>query len=190
MRQNTVRRRALLDAAIDVLADQGARNLTFRAVDARAGVPTGTTSNYFANRDALLAQGAAHVHVRLAPGEDELAEMGATAPTREVVREAMHRLFRRVSQDRAGYLALLELRLEATRRPELRQVLMDTAGQNIHENIRFHVAGGYPGGRPAVTSLYLAMSGLITEHLTLPEAWEWTTFSALIDQLVEQIVPE
>ncbi|MBB4935270.1 DNA-binding transcriptional regulator YbjK [Lipingzhangella halophila] len=190
MRQNTARRTALLDAAIDALADQGTRKLTFRAVDARAGVPIGTASNYFANRDALLAQAAAHVHVRLAPSEDELAGMQAAAPTREVVREAMHKLFARVSQDRAGYLALLELRLEATRRPELRQVLMDTAGQNIHENIRFHVAGGYPGGRQAVASLYLAMSGLITEHLTLPEAWEWTTFPELIDQLVERILPE
>ncbi|MEE2048187.1 TetR/AcrR family transcriptional regulator, partial [Nocardiopsis tropica] len=41
MRQNPERRRALLDAAIDVLAEEGARGLTFRAVDARAEVPTG-----------------------------------------------------------------------------------------------------------------------------------------------------
>ena len=45
----------LLDAAIDVLADGGIRRLTHRAVDARAGVPTGSTSNRFRTRDALLA---------------------------------------------------------------------------------------------------------------------------------------
>ncbi len=189
MRQNAERRTALLNAAIDLLADQGARNLTFRAVDERAGVPTGTASNYFANRDTLLAQAAGHVHVRLAPPADELTTMQAGPRDREVVRRGMHSLFARVSHDRAGYLALLELRLEATRRPELRQILMDTVGRAIHENLRFHVAGGYPGGQAAVTALYLAMSGLIVEHLTLPEAWQHTTFEALVDQLVEQIVP-
>jgi len=46
----------LLDAAIEVLADDGARGLTFRAVDKKAGVPLGTASNYFANRDDMLTQ--------------------------------------------------------------------------------------------------------------------------------------
>ncbi|MBF6246867.1 TetR family transcriptional regulator, partial [Nocardia elegans] len=41
MRTNPERRRALIDAAIEVLARDGARGLTFRAVDKEAGVPTG-----------------------------------------------------------------------------------------------------------------------------------------------------
>jgi DNA-binding transcriptional regulator YbjK len=49
------RERLLLDAAIDVLADGGIRRLTHRAVDARAGVASGSTSNRFRSRDALLA---------------------------------------------------------------------------------------------------------------------------------------
>ncbi|MCD0485755.1 TetR family transcriptional regulator C-terminal domain-containing protein [Streptacidiphilus sp. ASG 303] len=44
----------LLDAAIGVLAHGGIRRLTHRAVDARAGVPTGSTSNRFRTREALL----------------------------------------------------------------------------------------------------------------------------------------
>lgn len=58
MRQNLARRAALVDAAIEVLAREGARGLTFRAVDAEARVPNGTASNYFANRDDLLTQAA------------------------------------------------------------------------------------------------------------------------------------
>jgi DNA-binding transcriptional regulator YbjK len=49
------RERLLLDAAIDVLADGGIRRLTHRAVDARAGLPVGSTSNRFRSRDTLLA---------------------------------------------------------------------------------------------------------------------------------------
>lgn len=39
------RRAALVDAGVEVLARQGARGLTFRAVDAEAGVPVGTASD-------------------------------------------------------------------------------------------------------------------------------------------------
>jgi DNA-binding transcriptional regulator YbjK len=45
----------LLDAAIDVLAEQGIRQLTHRAVDARANLAIGSTSNRFRTRDVLLA---------------------------------------------------------------------------------------------------------------------------------------
>jgi DNA-binding transcriptional regulator YbjK len=45
----------LLDAAIDVLAEDGIRQLTHRAVDVRAGLSIGSTSNRFRTRDTLLA---------------------------------------------------------------------------------------------------------------------------------------
>ncbi|TKG71853.1 TetR/AcrR family transcriptional regulator [Prauserella endophytica] len=51
----TGRREQVLDAAIRVLGTQGTRQLTHRAVDAEAGVPSGTASNHFRTRDALLA---------------------------------------------------------------------------------------------------------------------------------------
>lgn len=48
------RRDDLLDAAIDVLGGSGVHALTHRSVDAAAGVPSGSTSNHFRTRDALL----------------------------------------------------------------------------------------------------------------------------------------
>ena len=42
VRRNDQRRATLVDAAIEVLAREGARGLTFRAVDAEAAVPAGT----------------------------------------------------------------------------------------------------------------------------------------------------
>ncbi|WP_197322123.1 TetR/AcrR family transcriptional regulator [Saccharomonospora sp. NB11] len=51
----TTRRNQVLDAAIRVLGTRGTRQLTHRAVDAEARLPQGSTSNYFRNRDALVA---------------------------------------------------------------------------------------------------------------------------------------
>src|SRR5689334_12612875 len=48
------RRTQLADAALAVVATQGLKGLTHRAVDAQAGVAVGTTSNYFRNRAALV----------------------------------------------------------------------------------------------------------------------------------------
>jgi len=55
------RRDEVLDAAVTVLADGGLRRLTYQAVDAAAGVPTGTTSNHFRNRDLLVAGVVTHL---------------------------------------------------------------------------------------------------------------------------------
>lgn len=189
-RTNTPRRKALLDAAIDVLAAHGARGLTFRALDTAAAVPPGTASNYFPDRDTLLAQAGAHIHQRLAPAPERMAQLTAPAPTRHAVRTAMHDLFDRVTNDPAGYLALLELRLEGTRRPEVHHALTAAIADGVAGNIDFHVHGGYPGGRRSAIALYLAMSGLITEHLTLPEAWQETGFTRIIDDLVDTLLPE
>jgi DNA-binding transcriptional regulator YbjK len=48
------RRRELCDAAIQLLADDGAKGLSHLKVDGKADVPDGTTSFYFRTRSALL----------------------------------------------------------------------------------------------------------------------------------------
>ncbi|MEV5327569.1 TetR/AcrR family transcriptional regulator [Nonomuraea fastidiosa] len=73
MRKNPERRRALIDAAVEVLAREGARGLTFRAVDAGAGVPVGTASNYFSSRDDLFTQVGGRIYERLLPDEATIA---------------------------------------------------------------------------------------------------------------------
>ena len=52
------RRPLLADAAITVLAREGGRGLTHRAVDREAGVPEGTAKNYYPTRDSLLTAAA------------------------------------------------------------------------------------------------------------------------------------
>ncbi|OBK48688.1 TetR family transcriptional regulator [Mycobacterium gordonae] len=48
------RRRDLCDAAIQLLADDGAKGLSHLKVDRKSGVPDGTASFYFRTRSALL----------------------------------------------------------------------------------------------------------------------------------------
>ncbi|NUO60658.1 MAG: TetR family transcriptional regulator [Hamadaea sp.] len=49
----TSTRQRALDAAIELVGTEGLRSLTHAKVDARAGLPKGSTSNYFRTRDAL-----------------------------------------------------------------------------------------------------------------------------------------
>ncbi|MEV7771310.1 TetR family transcriptional regulator [Kitasatospora sp. NPDC086791] len=186
---NPARRTALAGAAIEVLARDGARGLTFRAVDVQAGVPKGTASNYFASRDHLLHQTARHIHHRLVPDPAILAGLLRAPRDRALVTALMHELIRRITADRAGYLAMLELRLEATRRPDLRAQLTGTIRDDLEANIASHLDEGLPGDRETVVVLHLAMTGLILEHLTLPEVLGVDGLAPLIDTIVERIVP-
>ncbi|MFC0453251.1 TetR/AcrR family transcriptional regulator [Rhodococcus jostii] len=51
----TSTRTSALDAAIDLVGTEGLRSLTHARVDEHAGLPKGSTSNYFRTRAALLA---------------------------------------------------------------------------------------------------------------------------------------
>ena len=86
MVRNDDRRRDLADAGLSVLAREGARGLTHRAVDHEAGVPTGTASNYFRSRDALIAALVERIGQRLAPDPATLpAPLAALARERDLV---------------------------------------------------------------------------------------------------------
>lgn len=189
--RNPQRRAVLVDAAIDVLAAEGARGLTFRAVDLAAGVPVGTASNYFANRDALLNQVGRRIHARLAPEPGEVeAVLGDGPRTRSMLARLLRELMARTLADRAGYLALLELRLEATRRPELRVALTKALRENLELNMEFHRDEALPGRPEAFLSMYFAMSGLLVEHLTTPDVLAGYDVDALVEILIDGAAPE
>ncbi|MFE3324774.1 TetR/AcrR family transcriptional regulator [Streptomyces sp. NPDC059176] len=190
MARNPERRTTLVDAAIEVLAREGARGLTFRAVDTQAGVPAGTASNYFANRDDLLTQAGARIHVRMTPEPEQVEEAMRPAPTRKLYVELMRWLVRRMTEERTGYLAMLELRLEATRRPALQAELNQAIRAVLEENHRFHVESGLPGDTDTFLTLYLAMTGLMLEHFTLPQVLAHRDLDTLVEAVVTHIVPE
>lgn len=187
VRRNPERRAALLDASIDVLAREGARGLTFRAVDQRAGVPAGTTSNYFANRGDILKQAGERVYERLLD-EAVIADALTGPPDRARLTELMHELVDRVAAFPTGFLALLELRLEATRRPELRDVLTGRIRADVEFNVANHEKSGMPGDGTMVVLLWLALNWLVMERLTLPGLFTDQQRRDLVTALVDRLL--
>lgn len=114
---------------------------------------------------------------------------------RSLITAFMHDLMDRATRDRTEYLALLEMRLEATRRPELRASYTKSVRGDLEEGMGFHRAAGLPGGDETVTVLYLAMLGLILEHLTLPGVLDGvlpgvTVPEGLVERIVATVVPD
>ncbi|MER7465913.1 TetR family transcriptional regulator [Streptomyces sp. NPDC097981] len=183
MRQNPERRAALLDAAIEVLAREGSRGLTLRAVDTEAGVPAGTASNYFANRAQLLVQILHRSRERLVPDPSDLAGPLDT-------KVLLGQLLERMRRERSVHIAMLELRLEGIRRPELQAELTAFQGAELETNVAWHLEAGLPGDRQGVVLLYLAMLGLIVDDLTVPALLAPHSVEGLIETMVERLLPE
>lgn len=120
MARNEERRRALADAGLTVLATTGGARggLTHRAVDREAGVPQGTTTNYFRNRSALLQGLVERIGERLAPPSEEfIAERTGLPPSRQLFGEYLRNIVERLLANREVTIALIELRLEGIRDP-------------------------------------------------------------------------
>lgn len=117
------RRDQVLDAAIGVLGAEGSRRLTYQAVDTAAGVPSGTTSNYFRNRAALIDGIVDHLQALERRDWEEFARQADPADVSELA-DAVTRFLRYATgPGRARTAARFALCLEASARPELRPTL-------------------------------------------------------------------
>ncbi|MFD9726259.1 TetR/AcrR family transcriptional regulator [Streptomyces sp. NPDC059072] len=163
----TDRRTLLADAALDVLADEGIRGLTHRAVDRRAGLPPGTTSAYFRTRAALLT-GLVTRLVRL-----DQAELHATAQrlpplrTAEELVDGMALLIRQrlTGEGRRRSLARYACAVESVRDPELREILVprENAGR---EAVRSFLSGhGVTDVEDRTHTLLTCIDGLVFDRL-------------------------
>lgn len=191
MVRNPERRAALLDAAIEALAEEGARGLTFRAVDTRAGVPVGTASNYFAHREDLLAQASVRTYERFMPGQAEWDNVLSGPYDRDKLAEVMRGTVARMVAAPSVFLASLELQLEATRRPDLRADITARVRADLDANIAFHEEAGMPGDRDTVVLLYLALNWVVTEYLTLPGVLAPEgSLDELVTKVVDRVVQE
>ncbi len=123
----------ITDAAIDLVAGHGMRGLTHRAVDARAGLPTGTTSAYYRTRKALVEALVRRLAELDAADTDTAADVDAPAAAAggRLTGADLDRLAGRIAAvldqwlttGRARTLARYACLLEATHHPELRDIL-------------------------------------------------------------------
>lgn len=117
------RRRNLCDAAIELLAEDGARGLTHLRVDRRAGVADGTTSFYYQTRSALL-RGATDRVVQLDLADFTAAMNQAKATRGDKTESLLSQLAEQamrtaVEPERSRARARFELLMVAARDPEL-----------------------------------------------------------------------
>ncbi len=168
--RNEERRRALADAAIAILAGQGSHHLTHRTVDRRAGVPAGTTANYFPQRDDLLDAAARRIV------ELSVTDMTtATAPTQtdppsrpDLAGLLGDSLFAAATVLRERYLAIYELLLEATRRPRLAETLATLSESTVESTLALHRELGLGTTRAQVEAMVTLYGGALFALVTGP----------------------
>jgi len=188
MAKNDARRGTLADAGITVLAREGSRGLTHRAIDAEAGVPLGTTSNYFRSRELLIAGLIERIGIRLSPTPEDLAARGSAPPTRELFADYVRDIVRRLTTHRDVTLALFELRLEVARRPELAPAFHKWQSAAFDQDVAFNEAAGLPGGRREIALFHYAIEGLVFDRLTSPLDPQTDT-DDIVRALVDGLLP-
>ncbi|MBW4722112.1 TetR/AcrR family transcriptional regulator [Saccharothrix obliqua] len=166
----TSRRELLCDTVLSVLAAEGGRGLTHRAVDRAAAVPEGTTKNYFPTRESLLT--AAAERMTALHGE-AVARLAATTPADVSpgdVAELYPALLRRaVADDPTRFLAMVELYLEAVRRPAVRAALGRMVVSNAEAGARLHHAAGLASTARDAGLLDAYFLGVAVSLLALPD---------------------
>ncbi|WP_238421916.1 TetR/AcrR family transcriptional regulator [Gordonia sp. 'Campus'] len=168
MARNEERRRAIADAGLAVLAASGARGLTHRAVDRTAEVPAGTTTNYFRSRSALWKGLVERIYERLAPSESFIAERAGREPTRELFAEYLRNIVQRLMDNREVTIALIELRLEGMRRPEVGEIIVEWRRTGFAGDVAFNEQAGLPGTAREIALFHFAVDGLLLDQLTGP----------------------
>ncbi|GAA1987025.1 TetR/AcrR family transcriptional regulator [Catenulispora subtropica] len=164
---NLQRRRAIADGAIAVLAAVGVHGFSHRAVDEAAGLPTGTSANYFPSRDALLSAAAERV-LELHRADMEAANGAVAGP---IDRDGLIGLIAlsleasaTVHRDR--YLAVYELTLDATRRPSLQATFDAMKEEATDFTLRQHRALGLDTSREDVAVLITLFGGALYTLVT------------------------
>ena len=161
------RRRALLAAAAAVLAREGSRGLTHRAVDREAGLPQGTCSAYLRTRAALVDATAGFVTESLGADVGRLAARLPDDGAHGTAEELVLSLFTRWLRQPDLLLARLELTLIAGRDPALAERLR--ASRDTLTSVVAQALGRRgPEAAEAAETLVAALDGVLLGALLLP----------------------
>jgi DNA-binding transcriptional regulator YbjK len=184
------RRAEIADAALAVLGAEGSRGLTHRAVDEAAGLPSGSTSNYFRTRDALL-EAAAHRHAELdmpsAADVDDAAAAAAGGLSPDQVRAMILAALDHVlaPERRPALAARYELTLEAARRPSLHPVMDESRTHFVGLATTLLRAAGCKTPETHAPQLIAVMDGITADQLQNAET---TLNRAGIEEVIDRFL--
>ena len=183
MSPNPERRNQILDAAIDILCDDGVGGLTHRQVDGRAGVPAGTTSNYFRTRQALLEATASRT-VDLHWQRVKALQAAVGPMSRDALRALMIRMLDPDEQFRRWTLARFELFMESTRRQELRPLMLELQAAAVKSATLIFEAAGFTPAPERMDEISRLLNGFVFSNLTLVPEPGTQDAAGLVDRLL------
>jgi DNA-binding transcriptional regulator YbjK len=169
--RSRARRDALLRAAIELLAEGGARAVTHRAVASRAGVPVAATTYYFETIGKLTEE-ALRLHVDERVHELRELVTAAAIGGRSVTQIAERFINALISRDSDAIIAQFEVYLEAARNPALRECVAEAI--DASEQLAFITLTALGARRPAeVAAGFVAVvNGFALTRLARPRAIE------------------
>jgi DNA-binding transcriptional regulator YbjK len=159
----------LLDSAVRVVAQNGLRGLTHRAVDREAGLPEGSCSAYLRTREALVRALTGYVAERAAGHVRDLAdEMTGRALDDDRAVETVSRLVLRWVDERELLVTRLELTIQASRDPAL-AAAVDSFRRDLVDLVAgVLTARGKPHGTAAAETLVASFDGVMIGALSRP----------------------
>lgn len=137
--RSRARREALLQAALVLFVEGGSRAVTHRAVAAEAGLPTATTTYYFATIDDLLREALNHHIEQWLQTLESFVDVDVRLILPMLDEQGAHEIVNRFFAQRPADLATRELAvvLGAARDPHLRDAAVRavTAGAEVLESV-------------------------------------------------------
>ncbi len=177
-----------MDAALHVVAEQGLRGLTHRAVDRRAGLPEGSCSAYLRTRRALQAALTEYVAGTLAADVAVLAdELTGCSEAGDRAIELTMRLFTRWLDERELLQAKLELSMEASRDPELAQLLAAWRSRLVEVVAGIMAARGREHSTERAETLVASFDGILFAALQKPDSERAAFLAGSLDLLMHAL---
>jgi len=183
MPANPERRNQILDAAIDILCDEGVGGLTHRQVDSRAGVPAGTTSNYFRTRQSLLEATAART-VDLHWQRVELLQSSIGPLSRDALQALLVQMLSPDEHMRRVTLARFELFMESTRNEELRPLMRELQAAAVKSAALIIEAAGFTPAPERMDEISRLLNGFVFSNLTVVPEPGTQDAAGLVDRLL------
>ena len=165
------RRVVIADAALAVLEAEGGRGLTHRAVDRRAGLPLGSTSNPYPTREALLTAALRRLVELEQPSVRALEALVPNGPfdPPEAAELLGELVLEWTGPERAGLeLARYELFLEARRRPVFQLALDEVRREYLALTEELLPMAGCRDPHRHAPQLLALLDGLILNQLLQP----------------------
>lgn len=159
-------RERALEAAVELLGAQGVRALTHARVDERAGLPPGSTSNWFRTRRALLAGVVDWI------AERERADFDPTATPAIAGLDELIEGLRAMTELQAGPFAArtrarYALFVELSGDPEIGEPLRRQRHEFERWTERLVISAGIAEPVPATRALMALADGLLLHRLTV-----------------------